>query len=236
MPKAELLLRHAVGGKIQPFCGPVPPIGFKYDDTLYCVNLPRNKRMKIAFVFLAWLATLGAQSQDLDLIADKTCACITAKKLDGQSAKQIEMAFGLCMLEAVQQTGYEIDLTNGEAARELGEKVGVKMASKCPSAFTGLTEQLAEISSEETETLSVHGKIKAVEVGDFVFVVLKESDSGKEGKYLWLRHFTGSDEFANNPKKLVGKTVTLGYRNLECYVPKASGYFNQKEITDLKIE
>jgi hypothetical protein len=212
-------------------------VGFEYDDTRHCVNLPQNNRMRRAYLlFICCLATSLVHGQDLDQIADKTCTCITAKKLEGQSTKQIEMAFGLCMLEAVQQTGYEIDLSNPEATRQLGEKVGVKMASKCPSAFAGLTEQLAEMSSDEPETLSVHGKIKAVEVSDFVFVVVKETDSGKEGKYLWLRHFSGSDEFAGNPKKLVGKTVTLSYRNLECYVPKASGYFNQKEITDLKIE
>lgn len=189
--------------------------------------------MKYVLPLLLLVACSTAYSQDYQQLAKKTCECAAEKNLAGQTQKQVQVALGLCMLEAAKAENFDIDLSDPDAARGLGEKVGVQMATECPEVFSAFTKQMTE-ESDEAEEFEVQGKIKSVELGNFAFVVLKE-EAGKEGKYLWLRYFQGSDDFLTDPKKLVGRKVKIRFKNIECFLPKASGYFMQKEITGIEI-
>lgn len=140
---------------------------------------------------------------------------------------------GLCLLESAQATGMELDMSDAGAMRSLGEKVGMQMAGICPEVFSSFMEDGGG-QEEESEMVTITGKVKSVDDGDFLTISLKE-DSGKEHKLMWLRYFPGSDEFQDDPKKLVGKRVEITYQSLECYQPKAKIYYNNKEITNLKL-
>ncbi len=190
--------------------------------------------MKKPLFFLLALVisfTTIAQEDIYRTLAIETCECISKRKMDMTKRKEVEMALGLCMLESAQRNNMDLEMTDSEAMRKLGEKVGIQMAPICPDVFSAFIEQ----GKDETDVLSLSGKIKSVEEKDFLFITLKEN-GGKEHKLIWLRYFPGSDEFQEDPKKLVGKHVSITYQEIECYLPKAKLYYNNKEITSLQID
>lgn len=189
------------------------------------------KKILAPIFFCLFVYTASAQNQDevYKTIAKETCECVSKRNVDLSKRKDVEMALGLCMIESAQRNNMELEMSDGEAMQKLGEKVGLQMAPICPDLFRAFIDD-----TEEAETLSISGKIKSIETGDFLYINIKE-DGGKEHKLIWLRYFPGSDEFADDPKKLVGKSVTITYQNIECYLPKAKVYYNNKEITELQI-
>lgn len=192
---------------------------------------------KILTLFSGLLIAAMATAQDLEKIAELSCECIGKKDFSSIPKEQVEMTLGLCILEASKTSGFEFDATNIDQSRQFGEKVGMSMVTKCPEVFTKLTQYMTDDEEEQEgeELLESSGKIKSVEVSDFVTVIVKES-SGKEVKYLWLRYFSGSDDYVKDPKKLVGKDATITYREIECFMPKAGGYFKQKEIASIEFK
>jgi len=174
-------------------------------------------------------------AQDYQKLAQETCDCISKKDLKDANKKSIEMALGFCLLEVIQQNGIELEITDPKAMRSFGEKVGLQMAPLCPSVFGYLIDEANKTESDKPQVSSLSGKIKSVEEDGFLFVTLKE-DGGKETRLIWLHYFNGSDDYLTNPRKLIGKKVTIEYQSTECYLPKIKGYFAYKEITNLEIE
>jgi hypothetical protein len=187
--------------------------------------------MKALFLTLTFLITTCAFAQEdiYKKIAQETCDCINSKDLTGATRKSVEMSLGLCMIEKIQNASIQIDIQDPEQMRSFGEKVGIQMAPICPSIFAYFTDEQPEAAPTFE---SVNGKIKAIEEGDFLTVILKDSN-GKETKLLWLRYFTGSDDYLENPKSLIGKQVSIKYQLIEAYMPKAKGYFSFKEIVEM---
>lgn len=191
--------------------------------------------MKQLFFIVTFFSSFFAAAQEdvFKTVAKETCECLEKRTLDFTKRKEVEIALGLCMIESAQNNNMDLDMADGDAMRKLGEKVGLQMASICPKVFEAFIGDDEE--TEEATNISISGKIKSIEEGDFLYVNFKE-DSGKEHKLIWLRYFSGSDEFQEDPKKLVGKRGTVTYQNIECYLPKAKIYYNNKEIIDLQLE
>jgi hypothetical protein len=187
-------------------------------------------RIVVFALFFFVLTIAQAQDDVYKTIATETCECVSKRNIDTSKRSEVEMALGLCMLEGIQTHDLGIDITDDAAMSKFGEKVGLQMAPICPSLFTVFMED----PQEEKEVLELTGKIKSVETNEFLFVILKE-DSGKEHALLWFRYFPGSDEFKDDPKKLVGKKITIVYQDIECYFPKQKAYNHAREIVELKI-
>lgn len=185
----------------------------------------------LTLLFLLIISFVSHAQEDYKKLAQQTCDCVSKKDLTNATKKSIEMSLGLCLLEVIQQNNIDIQITDAPAMRSFGEKVGIQMAPICPSVFSILAE---EESTTKIQTMTAIGKIKSIDDKNFLFVTLKEKE-GKEIQFVWLRYFNGSDEFVSDPKKLVGKQVTIEYQNTECYLPKAKGYFAQKEIVGLVV-
>lgn len=188
--------------------------------------------MKNSFLILLFLSTtvlVNAQDEIYKTVAKETCECFDKRKAEVKNQQEAEMALGICMITSAQTNKVDVDLTDEEVMRIFGEKVGIQMAFICPTAFDLLMN-----SDEEVPPVGLTGKIKSVEVDEFLSVILKE-ESGKEHKLLWVRYFPGSDDFKDNPKKLIGKNVTVEYETTECYFPKMKAYYSSKEIRDLKV-
>lgn len=190
--------------------------------------------MKIITLVLCLACISGLRAQDYDKLAQLTCDCLATKDPTGMDFKTAQIEMGLCLIGVAQESGVDVDFSKPEAMRGLGEKVGVKMAGICLETLLKFTGKQALAAEAVEERQQVAGTIKTVETDGFVFVTLKESN-GRETKFLWLRYFEGSDDFVESPKKLTGKYVTLTYSEVECFVPKAKGYFKQKEITSLTV-
>lgn len=182
--------------------------------------------------FLILFPGPSAQAQDnvYKVVAQSSCECITKQDLTNKSKEEIEAALGICMLEAINKNKVDVDISDQAAMTTFGEKVGLQMAPICPSVFKVF------MSGDDGESsVTIEGKIKSIEINDFLYVIVKE-DGGNEHRVIWLYNFSGSDSFVSDPKKLVGKNVSLKYRTGEYYAPKAKGYLSLKEIVELKIK
>lgn len=187
----------------------------------------------ILTLFLVCISfVLTAQEDIYKIIATETCECITKKNVDVKNRSEVEMALGLCMMESFQAHEVDIDVSDEQAMTKFGEKVGMKMAPICPTVFASF---IGDEEPEEPSAIELSGTVKSIETGEFLFLVFKES-SGKEHKLLWLRYFPGSDDFKDEPKKLVGKKMTITYQEMECFFPKLKAYYNAKEILSLKLD
>ena len=175
---------------------------------------------------------LTAQDDLYKTIATETCECISKKKVDNTNRSEVEMALGLCMMESFQAHSVDIDVSDEQAMTKFGEKVGMQMAPICPTVFASF---IGDEEQEEVSAIELSGTVKSIESGEFLFLVFKEN-SGKEHKLLWLRYFPGSDDFKSEPKKLIGKKVTVAYQEMECFFPKLKAYYNTKEIVSLKLD
>lgn len=183
------------------------------------------------FLFTAFVFPflLIAQPDVHKIVANETCACLQQKDISKlKNRTEVEMAMGFCMLESAGRQNLDIDLSDQEAMRKFGEKVGVQMALICPEVFSSFFKD----GQDEPALLS--GQVKSVDVGEFVYINFKE-DGGKEHRLIWTRYFPGSDDFMDNPKKLVGKKVNVAFAGAEFYSPKSKAYFIAKEITELQV-
>lgn len=187
---------------------------------------------KSLLLILLLLPLLVWAQEDYKGIAQETCECIQKKDLSSATKKSIEVALGLCMFEVIQARNIEVDMSDGDAMRKFGEKVGMQMAPICPDIFVKLSDE-SEKTAPANE--SVTGTIKSIEEKEFLFVTVKDQ-SNKEVRIVWLRHVEGADEFLTDYKKLIGKKVTLTYQNLELFNAKAKGYFGYKELLMIQLE
>ena len=188
-------------------------------------------------VLILTLEVCHGQDDIYNTVAQETCDCITKQKTAKQTKEQVEAALGICMLESISKNKVNVETTDGDAMRAFGQKVGAKMAPICPSVFKvflGDSDDKSENANEE-KSVAVEGKIKGIETDGLLYLIVKE-DSGNEQRIVWLSYFEGSDGFVTEPKKLVGKNVSLKYRTIQYYVPKAKGYLSLKEVVALKLK
>lgn len=184
----------------------------------------------VCLLILSSYTFAKAQDDVYKVVAQSSCDCISKQDLANKSKKEIEAALGICMLEAINKNKVDINISDQDAMTTFGEKVGLQMAPICPSVFKVFMD------SDDSETsVTIEGKIKSIEINDFLYVIVKE-DGSNEHRVIWLSNFGGSDSFVSDPKKLIGKNVSLKYRTGEFYSPKAKGYLSLKEIVELKIK
>ena len=153
------------------------------------------------------------------------------------------MELGMCMLSALEvlpeKERKNFDFSVPDKARELGEKIGLKMAYKCPKIMLSVGTSMQEEGGNDVKNtppppvqLSVEGKVKDVIEGDYVTILLVEKD-GREHKLVWANHFDGEAPFVANPQGLKNKEVSVKYYMSERYVPKMREYFSLKHIASL---
>jgi hypothetical protein len=197
---------------------------------------------QLLFLFFVFTAAPFVVAQDLlEKMAADACACLERKNFAELPEEKLVMEAGLCILEFYgehQQDVNEyfgIDEFNGETGRMIGQRLGLKMVNVCPDLVIRLGEsQSPKGRSENNSTYSIEGKVTKIEEGDFISYHIKD-DGGKSYKVLWYKNFSGSDEWVGDPKKLVGKRARITVRDIECYIPKAKGYFSIKEIQEIKL-
>ncbi len=185
------------------------------------------------FITAGSLKSKAQTDQELEDMATATCACITAKNPDYANLTDVQAKLGVCMLESAGKMGFKFDGWTEEEFRQLGEKVGFRMASKCPKIF----EVFAKKSLEEDKAaqMEVKGRVKEVELRDIATLVVRE-ETGKEHRLLWVNYFAGSDDFTANPASLVSRMVTITYEVADVYLVKSKGYVTSKVITKLTLD
>lgn len=198
------------------------------------------KKLILLIALIISFVTTNAQDV-IDTMAQEVCKCMTDRNvLDINDQQKLITAVGICIAESYtthqEQVSTElgIDELNDETGHALGNKVGVRMMKYCPDYLMKMGQVASQNTSGES-TYVLNGKVDSMEKGDFITYKLKDSE-GKIHKLLWYQHFKGSDDLIDDPKKLVGKNVSVTLKDVECYIPKAQAYYSIKEIVELKME
>lgn len=196
------------------------------------------KKIIGAVVFTMASLSSGYSQDILDVMAREACDCLSKKDFGEIPDKdKITAEVGLCILESYTRHTEDvskvlsIDELDEEAGRKLGQQIGLKMTKICPDIVIKMG---VAGKSSANKDITLEGKISSIEDGDFIFYNLKDKD-GKVHRLLWYQHFKGSDEFTDEPKKLVGKKVSVKVKEVECYIPKAKGYYTLKEIVEITL-
>ncbi len=202
--------------------------------------------MTLALIGLFAAISSPLLAQDImDKLAEASCECISKKDVDNMSMEDLQMQLGFCIMEAVGtnqeafQAEYgDIDYTDQAAMTKLGEKIGMKMAFKCPEyimKMAGGQAPQGAAPAPMNAKMSMEGTLTGIEGEEVATLVIKEA-SGRTHKLLWMDYFEGSDQLISNPKALVGKKVSVEYETAEMYSPQMKDYVERKKVTGIKVQ
>lgn len=209
--------------------------------------------MKYAVLLLALLSinTVFAQKTGMDKAYKEACDCIEAvskKKLKEEEKK----AEGMDCLQRVmldnfdalaKDNGYTLSEVTPEVGRQIGEKFGQNLVSKCPASIpffmTVAQDDAGKNGVPPTAQYIGKGSSKGTFLrldtsGESPKVILKAED-GTEESFLWIRPFTGADNFETNYKTLINKKITIEWGEFRKYVFSMKAYAKVREITALTV-
>jgi len=198
--------------------------------------------MKKLLLFVFAFVSSISYSQDIyDKLAQETCDCISAKKLDLSSpSNNLKTEFISCFFKSYSAHTAEvekvekIDLTNEEQMSKFGEKIAFKMVSICPDVIMALgqTAQDEEAAESATQFATVEGDIMEIKVEQFVTIVVKDKKA-RIHNFMLLDYFETAALFTNNQIKKNDK-ISVTFSEIEMYDPKIKEFRNFKIISDLQ--
>jgi len=191
------------------------------------------------FLFFLFSGAGLLQAQDvLDDIASQGCECIGKLDLSGLSQDEKNMKFGLCLMESLGSMDQAklkelgIDMSSQTSMQKFGEKIGMRMAAKCPDVMMKIAQMQSETQVKQLSEAS--GTVKGIAGNELSYIQLDDG-TGDLNSYLWLQRVEGADAFTGNPQALVGKKVKISFESMEIYSPKTKGYSTKKVITAIEI-
>lgn len=189
------------------------------------------KYLLTSLIFLALALHSYAQDSVLKTITQETCDCLESKKsqlLKENNTQKLYMAMGVCVFESYgnHKDAYDrefgvLNLNDGEAARGLGEKIGLEMAVLCPETLMLVAGQAEETKQKETFK-TLEGIVVDIEKDLFNIVVVQEQN-GKRHRLVWLDFFEG-DDLIQNFSEGTAKDLTIEYEEKEFFDPNSKEY------------
>lgn len=171
--------------------------------------------------------------------------CISVGKLDISKIKTQEeavAAYTQCVGDHLDLLGdfaaeRNVDMTDKVAMKKIGVDLAFNLYKMKCENFIKLSTLMAmkTVNNDEHQGDVTIGVFKRMENKGFNYVVITDA-KGNEKSFLWLRQFQGSENFMNGIAKYVGKKLSIGWRELEVYLPQAKGYYKVKEIVSLDIQ
>ncbi|WP_136668085.1 hypothetical protein [Flavobacterium sp. H122] len=215
--------------------------------------------MKFYFsLFFCFLFGFSYAQDYFDLMAKETCECVQAKKMDFSKIpyQELQASLGACMIPSFIKykdkldKSDQVEFSDQEGMRKLGEKIGAKMLTHCPDLMIKIgTEYLKNENADSKEEpdvyrdqddkpvisddLSLEGTFLETKTGDFLSVVLKEK-SGRIHQLLLLNFFDNA-ELITNGKLKPNQKITVTYNEHEFYDPKLKDYKYYKVLYSLKV-
>lgn len=187
--------------------------------------------MKYFIASLLTFQCLFAFGQDyVDIIAEKSCACINEKLENVEDAEEATMKIGFCMLEFASpyqkklKKDYGIDFAKiDKDGEKLGQIIGLRMASKCPMSLVAVSNLSKKNPLHEGSEIQYTGTIINIEVNLFVLFTV-EDENGKKYKFLWLEPIIDGSNIGEDYKNLTSKKVKISYISREFFDPKIDEY------------
>ena len=211
----------------------------------------RYLKMKNSIILLVVLLSFNLNAQKkskqevLELMAEDTCECISEKKLKvSDGMKEKEMALGLCLLSSFNKNKSKSKYLSKKSLddfEEIGEEVGILMASICADDFLSIfsSEELIDIVDDNdsvglddsvVEGLSIEVELIAMSNDAISYIVTKD-DFDKSHTFLIIEEFEGYELLK---KSNFRKSFTITYKEIELFDLSEKQYIAKKVIT--KIE
>lgn len=190
---------------------------------------------KIVLFFL--FISAHAFSQDVkEVIANETCECVSQLDLDSINSSDLELKFGLCMLEAYNKHINEfpeserLDFQNNSQMEKFGEEIALKMLNYCSSLVIKLGESSSAEEVKKTDN-SVRGIYNGFLIDAFYTIFIKDS-SGKTVELIVLDYFNNvnliTDKLIENAQE-----IEVTYYEADLFYPKLNKFISTKIVTDI---
>lgn len=211
--------------------------------------------MKFYFALIFCFVFEFSNAQDVyDLMAKETCECVQAKKMDISKVpyEELQASLGACMIPGFIKykdklnKEDQVEFSDKEGMRKLGEQIGTKMLIHCPDLMLKIgTEYLKKEDSNsniyqdyenkvvKSDDIPLEGTYLETKSGDFLTIVLKEK-SGRSHQLLFLNFFENA-ELITNGKLKPNQKIAITYNEHEFYDPKLKDYKYYKVLYSLKL-
>ena len=205
------------------------------------------KRFLLSVTIVCCFFTLKsfAQSERIPGPAEKKITdslCATLSKVDISkinSVKEAQSVFMDCFMK--QSAMFEdvanernVQMDDKNAMHQLGEDIGKNLLKEKCDAFLKISMKMAEKGGNDSNAGNTTGNFKRIDLKGFNYVVIKDQN-GLEKSFLWLKEFSGSENFMGVTSKYLGKRMTIKWEEIEVYLPLAKGYYKVKEITGIDV-
>jgi len=132
-----------------------------------------------------------------------------------------------------------VDMTDMAAMKKLGIDLAFDLYRMKCEKFAELSKKMAiNVAKKELDKGAggdaMAGTFKRIDKKGFNYIVFVDANNN-EKTFLWLQQFPGSESFMNGVNQLVGKKMSISWKELEVYLPDAKGYYPVKEITGITI-
>ena len=168
-------------------------------------------------------------------LAEKACGCAEKQEI---TKENFELTIGICLLEGINAFEKDVEkhygkdvISNDKKMEELGYDVGKKMGSKCPTIFKFMLDDEEEVATDESEELSVSGKVSEIKTEQFITFVVKEA-TGKTNQFILLSNFDNAFLLTDKVLKATDE-VDVTYYEMELYDAKLGKFVSYKIVTDI---
>ncbi len=176
-------------------------------------------------------------------ISDQACTCI--ERITPGKAVEVEQEISDCIQEALvnnmkalaNEAGVKESAFNGEKGQEVGQEIGVMLATDCRE-FRNLMRQVRAEKEEKArleaaKVTQLRGKLKRIKGKPFTYVIFKDNFK-RTHELLLLKEFEGVSELLNNFKKLKKRKVTLVWQTTRVYNGSEGEFVEVKELIGMK--
>jgi hypothetical protein len=191
---------------------------------------------KVILFFL--LISINVFSQDVkQIIAEETCECASKFDLDSLSSSDMELNFGLCMLESYNKHISEIpeseriDYKNNSQMEKFGEEIAIKMLEFCSSIILKLGESYNDSESLKETDNTVNGTYNGFLIDAFYTIFVKDSN-GNKLELVILDYFDNVNLITD---KLIENTqeIKVSFYEADLFYPKLNKFISTKIVTDI---
>lgn len=210
-----------------------------------------NKVTRLLMLVGMVLAAITGQAQNskdslMKLVTQDVCNELSTKDLTGKNMDELQMEIGMSFMPVLMKHKDALekelggDVTDKASMEKLAQSIGMRLFTECP-AFLKIMSNIDPSTLEKPAKMSVvvggatiTGTLLKVVPGELTHLLVKDN-SGKTVKIWWMDYFTGSDEMADNPLKMVNKKVTVNYTEKEVYNVALKQYIKIKVATGIRL-
>jgi hypothetical protein len=218
-----------------------------------------NKNLTIVLLLCCclWQTSLYAQNDAdalLETISAECCTCTenNINAADSVSSVQLEMAIGLCLVQAFGKhekalTAQGISVTDPDTYSSYSEKIGEHLSRTCDHflsiIFKLMSDENSNTRKEVMDNLDVVDRPDAT-IATSTGTIKKTEDA--MFLRIWLQHNNGEDvyicldelqdiEILKDVSSMIGKIVTVNYIPVQIYSPAEKKMIEMKKLISLKL-